>query len=213
MPKPLFSLLLLLVLAPAAFAQNTPTQNKPTHFEYFVGYTYERPDNVADQFDTPARNVGAGILAASNFTPSRVGFNGSLAEFVANVHRNIGIVSSASGVYHTGNIADTNGNTFRAHLHLYQFLWGVRFNARNSSRATPFAEAMIGYAHLGGTLDNFPGNSRNSENGFAMAFGGGLDVEANNRVGVRAIQFDYAPTFLHNRRQDNYRFSFGLKIK
>ena len=33
MPKPLFSLLLLLVLAPAAFAQNTPTQNKPTHFE------------------------------------------------------------------------------------------------------------------------------------------------------------------------------------
>jgi hypothetical protein len=46
-----------------------------------------------------------------------------------------------------------------------------------------------------------------------MAFGGGVDIEANNRVDVRAIQFDYAPTFIQNRRQDNFRFAFGIKFK
>ncbi len=214
MLRQLSLLLLILICAPAAFAQNTqPTPNAPTHFEYFVGYTYERADNVADQFNTPAITSGGVVIPATNFTPSREGFNGWIAEFVANVHPNIGIVSSASGVYRSGNIRDTNGNTFRSHEQLYQFLWGVRFNARTNSRATPFGEAMIGYAHLGGSLDNFAGNSRRSQNGFAMAFGGGLDLETSERFGVRVFQFDYAPTWIQNRREDNYRFAVGIKIK
>ncbi|OLE51565.1 MAG: hypothetical protein AUG51_22560 [Acidobacteria bacterium 13_1_20CM_3_53_8] len=217
MLRSLFLLLLLVVFAHAAFAQNTQntqsTQGTQSHFEYFVGYTYERADTNADQFNTPAINTGAGVIAPTTFTQSHAGFNGWIAEFVGNINHTVGIVGSASGVYRTTTITDTNGNAFRAHLHLYQFLWGPRFNMHTSSRAVPFAHALFGYAHIGGSVDNFAGNSRTSNNAFAMAFGGGVDVEANHRVDVRAFEFDYAPTFFNSRRQDNYRFSFGIKIK
>lgn len=46
-----------------------------------------------------------------------------------------------------------------------------------------------------------------------MAFGGGLDVNAGERIDVRAFQIDYLPTFIDGKRQDNIRASAGIKIK
>jgi hypothetical protein len=61
-----------------------------------------------------------------------------------------------------------------------------------------------------------------------MAFGGGIDVRVNERIKVRVFQLDYAPIFsgdrtiavggfgllepalLDTKRQDNFRFSFGI---
>ncbi len=53
----------------------------------------------------------------------------------------------------------------------------------------------------------------NSGTGFAMAFGGGLDVIVGKRVVFRAIQIDYVPTRLFNARQHNIRLGLGVVFK
>jgi hypothetical protein len=46
-----------------------------------------------------------------------------------------------------------------------------------------------------------------------MALGAGLDIRAGDRIDVRPIQVDYLPVFFSQRREDNLRFSAGIKIK
>jgi hypothetical protein len=46
-----------------------------------------------------------------------------------------------------------------------------------------------------------------------MALGGGLDIRANHRIDIRAIQVDYLPVFFSHGREDGLRFSAGVKIK
>ena len=56
------------------------------------------------------------------------------------------------------------------------------------------------------------GNSRD-ETAFAMGFGGGLDIRAGRHVDIRAGEIDYIPVFFSHKREDNLRFSAGVKIK
>ena len=52
-----------------------------------------------------------------------------------------------------------------------------------------------------------------SDTAFAMALGGGLDIQATRHVDIRAIQVDYLPVFRNGHREDGLRFSAGVKIK
>jgi hypothetical protein len=57
-----------------------------------------------------------------------------------------------------------------------------------------------------------------TNNSFAMVFGGGVDVKVHPRIDIRVIQFDYNPIFfggnttldLPNRTQNNWRLSWGI---
>lgn len=95
---------------------------------------------------------------------------------------------------------------------VYNFLVGPEFKARNSTRLTPFAHVLGGFAH---TSANFttPGSTFNlllkrSDTGFAMGLGGGLDIRATKRVSFRA-QMDYNPVFIQNTTRDLVRISLG----
>jgi opacity protein-like surface antigen len=80
----------------------------------------------------------------------------------------------------------------------------------------PFAHVLGGVAH---TSANFttPGPTFNlllkkSDNSFAMALGGGLDIRASKRVSVRAMM-DYNPVFVRDSAsgtRDVVRFSVGV---
>jgi hypothetical protein len=49
-----------------------------------------------------------------------------------------------------------------------------------------------------------------SSTGFSTVIGGGIDFRLNNRVQVRAIQFDYNPTRLEGSWQNNLRIGAGI---
>ena len=99
---------------------------------------------------------------------------------------------------------------------IYNFLAGPEFKARNSTRFTPFAHALGGVAHTSATFTT-PGPAFNlllnkSDNSFAMALGGGLDIRASKRVSFRALM-DYNPVFVKDStgdRRDFVRFSLGV---
>lgn len=108
----------------------------------------------------------------------------------------------------------TGAGEFRHDGEQYNLLGGVQFKARNRSRTTPFAHALLGGAFFRGfSAELLPSSNTyffDDAKSFVTAFGGGLDIRAGRRISVRAVQADYNPTFFGRGRQDNFRLSFGV---
>ena len=125
-------------------------------------------------------------------TPSlAIDFYGGQASVSANFNEHVGI---------TGDF----GAQFRSGVQLYQFLVGPRFTARNPN-VTAFAHTMIGTMHT--RAGGF------SSTDLALAFGGGLDVNVNKHVAVRAFQLDYIPIHPSGTWVHNFRAAVGVVFK
>ncbi len=210
MRKLLLLLAILLVSAPASFAQDY------SNWEFFIGYAHERANNGADRLDAKGvRITPSGATARVDFPSKRVQYNGVTGEVVANVHRNVGLVGNFSATFHNASFRDSlSGQVLNARLSRYTLLFGPRVNFRNESRLIPYAHALFGAARYKADFkdDDFTCPDT-SETAFAMALGAGLDIRANDRIDIRPIQVDYLPVFFDNRREDGIRFSAGVKIK
>jgi hypothetical protein len=58
------------------------------------------------------------------------------------------------------------------------------------------------------------GDDVGSENGFSLGFGGGIDVNAGERMAIRVVQFDWAPSRFSGEWETNViRFGFGIVFK
>ena len=137
--------------------------------------------------------------------------NGGSGSLAVNVNRHIRLVGEIGG-YHSGNVNSTGLD-----LNVVSYLFGPRIALRNHTRVTPFGEILAGGAHASGTLySGAPASSGlGSQNGFAAAVGGGLDVKVSRRVALRLIQADYFVTKLQNgsnNHQNNLRISAGLVL-
>lgn len=209
-------LILLLVIglffAPACLAQDKDYSD----WEFYAGYAHERANNGADRLDITGRRIlPNGTTVAVDFRSQRVKYNGGIGEVVANVNRNVGLVAEFSATFASTDLVDRiSGLAFRAKLQRYSLLLGPRFNWRNSTPVIPFAHALFGATRY---RARFPNNdiscSTKDETAFAMGIGAGLDVKAGSRIDFRAIQVDYLPVFFSHGREDNLRFSAGIKIK
>jgi opacity protein-like surface antigen len=170
--------------------------------EVFAGYSYVRA------------NLGFGIPGAN--------FNGGSASVSFNPSSSFGIVADFGG-YHVGDIGGlpVDGN-------MYTYLFGPKL-AMRSGRVTPFVQALFGGAHISGSA-YIPTLSRvqpqpqgviligsGSENAFAMALGGGLDVNATDHIGIRLIQAEYLMTRFgvlnSSDTQNNARISAGVVFR
>jgi opacity protein-like surface antigen len=107
---------------------------------------------------------------------------------------------------------------FQFKTRVYNLLAGPELKARNSTRFTPFVYALGGVAHTSATFTT-PGPTfnfllKNSNNSFAMALGGGLDIRATKRLSFRG-SMDYNPVFVHDSTsgtRDLLRISLGVLI-
>ena len=199
--------LVALFCAPAAFAQS----NDYSHYEFYVGYAYERANNNADTFDKAGRTTFNGRSVV--FADRRQNYNGFNAEFNQNLNRHIGIVTSFTGTYNNAGYIDIrSGRAFGARAQRYDLMIGPRYNWRLSG-ITPFVEGMAGVTHMRVSFDDALVNRRKADTAFAMALGGGLDVHAGEHIDIRAIQVDYLPTFFNGTHQNNVRVGAGVKIK
>jgi opacity protein-like surface antigen len=202
---------IILVCAPAGFAQSDYS-----NWEFFVGYAHERANNGADRLDARGRIVNAnGTTQRADFVSKRIPYNGVTAELVANVHRNVGLVTNFSATYANTDLVDAlTGRRINARLSRYTLLFGPRYNWRNSSRLIPFAHALFGVSRYQAKFRNNDFSCPDtSDTSFAMALGGGLDIQATRHVDIRVIQVDYLPVWHSNGREDGLRFSTGVKIK
>ena len=164
--------------------------------EVFVGYSYQSAD-----------------INSLTPDPGRAGLHGVNFEYTRNINSVVGITADFSGHIKRETLA-TGAGEVRHNSEQYNLLGGLQFKARNRSRVTPFAHALVGGGLFRGfTAVLLPASNTyffDDAKSFAMAFGGGLDVRASRRVTVRAVQADYNPTFFGQGRQDNFRLSFGV---
>ena len=161
--------------------------------EVFGGYTFVRV------------NTGTQVNA---FTT-----NGGLASFQYNINTNLGFVGELGGT-HQGDIT-VAGPAIPFDQTQFTYLFGPRVFVNKERRFSPFIEFLVGGIHnsrsfsvpnallpaplvvpRGVTAE--PGSSatkfRSTQNAFAMALGGGLDIKLSKMVAVRPIQLDYLPS-------------------
>jgi hypothetical protein len=125
-----------------------------------------------------------------------IGFNGSAAY---NLNRWFGVVGDYS--YHVAEYyADKPLQTFTA---------GPSVTLRLIPRLTPFAHALFGGAGSGcASFSNSAGCQFGTAS--AMVFGGGLDVQIQKGLSIRAIQIDRIRTHFGEGTNTYTGLSFGL---
>ncbi len=165
--------------------------------EFFVGYSYESAD-----------------INSLTINPGRRGLHGINLEYTRNINSVVGITVDFSGHVKRDSLATGTGD-IQHDRQQYNLLGGLQFKARNRTRVTPFAHALLGGSLFRGFSAILTPASNtyffDDARSFAMAFGGGLDIRASKRISIRAIQADYNPTFFGQQgRQDNFRLSFGI---
>lgn len=223
MNKLILAFCLVIVSSIFAFAQSSDDFHKG---EFSAGFSHNQVDTgISDSdFSTNGSNN-----SSNKFFSKRQGFNGVEFSGVGNISRYVGIKGDFSANYKTYTV-DTPGfapSQFKVKASLYNVLGGVQIkdNARDGSRFRPFAHVLAGFANGRTKFDNsFTSgsfcqqagidcrDSSVSETGFAAAIGGGIDIKANDRFSIRAIQIDYNPTRLGGSTQNNVRFGFGVVL-
>ncbi len=145
--------------------------------------------------DYPSAEIFGGYAYVNaDVVLDRDSLNGFGLSFAGNLGPRFGLVAEFGGYY---------GDLEGLDLSAYTYLFGPRVNARGE-KATGFAHIL-----LGGATTKVEGLS---ETDFALAAGGGVDVNAGKSIAVR-FQADYIPVFAEGETLHNFRFMTGIVFK
>ena len=211
-----FSTALLLCSALLASAQS-PNSDEYPKVEVFVGYS------ALGEANGRGISFGPNAFVGANYSAAKAGFETSI---IRNFSKHFGIKGDFSAQFNNQSASGpitactpactTVTQAFQLKTRVYNFLAGPEFKARNSTRFTPFAHVLGGVAHTSATFTT-PGPTFNlllkkSDNSFAMALGGGIDIRASKRISFRGLM-DYNPVFVHDSTsgtRDLFRLSLGV---
>ena len=225
MSKTTLLLLLIIGCTSSAFAQGSGGgAPEPPKLEYFVGLS---ASGTTGEEGPPVVNNQS---VSSFFNHQAGGPAGFEASVIGNLNRHVGIKGDFSiysnnrqlkgGTFTScvGTVCTSSTQDFKVDSLAAYFMGGPEIKGRNRTRLTPFAHALFGLVHSRtefSTSGTFNLSDKTSETAFTMAFGGGLDIRASQRIGVRMLM-DYNPTFLKGpepnarERQDHVRLSLGI---
>jgi hypothetical protein len=120
--------------------------------------------------------------------------------------------------YHLQSPPYSAAGTIKTHANMFTYMFGPQFNFYKH-RTRLFGEALFGGAYTNGYTNLFKSANVTSlsasNNGFAMAFGGGIDLRIAKHFAVRPAQFDYFMTRyewkpLGINNQSNFRYQAGI---
>ena len=184
--------LMLFVVLLCSFSMMSIAQEFP-RTEIFAGYSFFR-------CDIPGEDVSCKM-------------NGWNASAAFNANKVFGIVADFGGYYGTLDTSyaygKPDGSLYSwADLSTHSIMFGPKFTLRRE-RITPFVQALFGVAHsrakeLGQVT---------TDNDFAIAVGGGVDINVNDWLAVRPIQLEYVPIKSSDEWSKNLRYSAGLVFK
>lgn len=196
----IFSLAALTLLPMIAAAQGSETSEVPKA-ELAMGYSYLSVHPTKAQVTSFNMN-GGGIGLVYNVT-KMLGIKGDFMGYEGSV--------TATGTSNAAKVSPT----------LFTYLFGPQFKFRGH-KVDYFAEALFGAGHTSAAWSQafYPtgttGTVYNSNNSFAMEFGGGLDFKVGHHVEIRPVEVDYlAARFSANNvsaQQNAFKYVVGLNI-
>jgi outer membrane protein OmpA-like peptidoglycan-associated protein len=156
---------------------------------------------IAGMFDYVNFHPGGGFDSFSNY--------GGSGSFTWNPSRWIGLTEELGGLSFDRNVNGTS-----THGGITTFLLGPRLNLRKFDYFIPYAEFLLGGAHVGP-----PMTGAGSQSAFALAAGGGVDIALTENLVWRFAELDYlmtnfsGPSVGGNARQDNLRLGTGIVLR
>src|SRR5215469_14340945 len=115
--------------------------------------------------------------------------NGGFGDVEYNLNRHFGLVADLGANY----VGTANGLNFSNTS--FEYLFGPRFNFRHG-RFNPYVQTLFGGQRFSNGWNTASADPRlgTSQNNFAMAFGGGLNIVLSDHLAVRPFQVDYFVT-------------------
>jgi hypothetical protein len=135
------------------------------------------PVTAARPQDLPKADLSVGYSYFREGFNDGVNANGGAVAVTGYANRWLGI---------TGDFAAYHASPFGVSAKAYTYLAGPRFSYRNSERVDPFAQVLVGGAHLTAGASGVSA----SANGFAWSAGAGVDLGPSRHLAFRP-QFDY----------------------
>ena len=142
-------------------------------------------------------------------------------EVAGNLNPMIGLVFQVGGNYKTFEESVTvGGGTFTAEadLDVYQFLGGVRLNARANPRLVPYGQVLAGGINgsveltTTSTIPGIPAFSQeDSSTNFGVVVGGGVNFGISERTGIR-FGVDYLRIFAEDEGEGSNVFRFHVGV-
>ena len=171
----------------------------------------------AQETSTPVAEVGL------SYSYTRVNPGGALSSYNANggygyAEYNFNRVFGLVGELGANRVGDVNG--FQIGNTTFEYLFGPRFNWRHS-RFTPYVQALVGGERFSNGFNPGAADPRlfASQNNFAAALGGGLDIAVTNHIAVKPFQLEWITTQFNNSAanlnyvQNNLRYSAGVVFR
>lgn len=130
--------------------------------------------------------------------------------FVYNVTPLIGIKADFMGYTQGSGQKLTQNGQYLGNVsgNLFTYMFGPQFK-KHSGKFQPFGEALFGAAHSNldaniCKLEGSCGSGSGNNNGFAMEFGGGLDIPLTKSIQFRPVEVDYVGTHFGSNHVANY---------
>lgn len=193
-----------LFFAGVAVAQETPV------VDAFAGYTYIH-------FNGGSGTITVGGTPRTGTLTSNI--NGGSGSLAYNVNDWFGLAADLGGsAVSRLNLSGVGGVNVSSSL--FTYLFGPRLSYRKNKTFTPFAQVLVGGAHI--TDVTVAGvKVANGENGFAMTAGGGVDWNVTKLIAIRLGQAEYLMTRFTDPfslgggvgTQNNFRFSAGVVFR
>jgi hypothetical protein len=164
---------------------------------------------LAQESNTPVAEAGVNF-SIINIHPGdgvhALSVAGGTGTFVYNFNRTVSAVADIGG-YH--NKLDSNFNPTTV-----TYLFGPRISFRRS-RVTPYVQTLFGGSRLSSSFADPVSGVATAHNGFATAFGAGLDIPFKNHFLFKPGQIEYLETRYQDpwstkRTQNNLRYTAGI---
>jgi outer membrane protein OmpA-like peptidoglycan-associated protein len=160
----------------------------------------------------------AGMYQYINFSPgdpfSSFSNHGGTGSFTYNASQWLGLTAELGGYHYDRNLFPVTGSNGGVTGGFSSYLFGPRLNLRKFDHFVPFAEFLVGGAK--GDSDLVGGQTQNA---FAIAAGGGLDMVLTKNLAWRVAQLDYLMTTFSgtfqgpSARQNNFRAGTGVVLR
>jgi opacity protein-like surface antigen len=152
--------------------------------------------------------------------------NGGGAQATLYLNKWFGVAADLQG-YGSYTQCAKPGNSFGvtgcAQANLFTYMFGPQIKYR-AGKMEPFAEVLLGGAHSNlyanaCTKLGLCGSKSPSNNAFALAIGGGLDIAVSPKFAIRLVDADYELTRFGNNftggnnSQSNFRFQTGVQFR
>jgi hypothetical protein len=145
-------------------------------------------------------------------------FRGFCVSVTRNWNRRLGITADFSGHFATEKPSSFVGPPPpRSHSEVrgYFLLFGPQLSLFKRGRLQFFGHALVGLSHrsLRVVVSGAPSTLVDDDTGFSTALGGGLDIQVNGRLAIRAVRADYLFSRLGNLSHHDFRYAGGIVIR